>query len=86
MWGVSYLYSDSANLHDHYPATWSCVYYLDVPENSSPLIFPSPNIKVKPWEGLLLIFPGNIAHCVPPSTTNKSRVAVSANLYINKLK
>jgi hypothetical protein len=85
MWGASYSYLDSADLHDHYPATWSCVYYVDVPPKSSPLIFPSPKITIKPWDGLLVIFPGNMSHLVPTSHSQEPRVVISANFYIDKL-
>lgn len=86
MWGASYGNSDSAHLHDHYPATWSCVYYVDVPEASSPLVFPSPDVTIMPWAGLLVIFPGNIAHLVPTNYSKSPRIVVSANLYVDKLK
>ncbi len=86
MWGASYGNSDSARLHDHYPATWSCVYYVDVPEESSPLVFPSPDVTIKPWAGLLVIFPGNISHLVPVNHSKTPRIVVSANLYVDKLK
>ncbi len=85
MWGASYSYLDSAELHDHYPATWSCVYYVDVSQRSSPLIFPSPKVTIKPWNGLLVIFPGNISHLVPISRSREPRIVVSANFYVDKL-
>ena len=86
MWGASYIFGDSARVHDHYPATWSAVYYVNVGDGSSNLVFPSPALSVRPWDGLLLIFPSNIGHEVPAYKGAKARVIVAANLYCIKLK
>src|SRR5262245_42403770 len=32
MWGLKYKSEEVALPHDHYPSTWSCVYYINPPE------------------------------------------------------
>lgn len=80
-WGARYGKGDSALLHDHYPATWSLVYYVETPKGSSFLEFPGSSIAIKPSNGLLLIFPGNIEHQVSKSVIEKNRIIVSMNFY-----
>jgi hypothetical protein len=80
-WGARYGKGDSALLHDHYPATWSLVYYVEAPKGSSFLEFPGSSIAIKPSNGLLLIFPGNIEHQVSKSVIEKNRIIVSMNFY-----
>jgi hypothetical protein len=82
-WGARYKKGDFARLHDHYPAIWSLVYYVSAPHNSSPLEFPGPSVAIKPSDGLLLIFPGNIEHQVPKSAIDNDRIVVSMNFYLN---
>lgn len=81
-WGARYGKGDYALLHDHYPAVWSLVYYVDAPTGSSHLEFPGPLISIQPANGLVLIFPGNIEHQVPKSDIDNDRVVVSMNFYM----
>jgi len=85
IWGASYAPNDFALPHDHYPATWSSVYYVSVPPDAAPLLFKSAGLTISPWEGLLLIFPGNVVHEVPVSPSLHPRVVVAANFYISRL-
>jgi hypothetical protein len=80
-----YVKGDSASLHDHYPATWSAVYYVETPPMSSVLNFPSAGLSIEPSEGLLLIFPSNVKHEVPASNIEKKRIVVSMNFYPESL-
>ncbi len=84
-WGAVYAKGDSALLHDHYPATWSAVYYVATPPMSSVLNFPSAGFSIEPSEGLLLIFPSNVKHEVPASNIEKKRIVVSMNFYPESL-
>jgi hypothetical protein len=85
-WGAKYGKGDSSLLHDHYPATWSASFYASAPVGSSPIIFPGPGVSIVPTDGLLLIFPGNIEHEVPPSTIVENRIIISMNFYVEDLK
>jgi hypothetical protein len=80
-WGARYIKGDYALLHDHYPATWSLVYYVNAPKGSSHLEFPGSQISIQPTNGLMLIFPGNIEHQVPVCDIDNDRIVVSINFY-----
>ena len=77
MWVMEYEEGDYADNHCHYPADWSVVYYINVDENSSPIILEN-EIEIQPESGLLLIFPGIILHKVP--STKSFRRVMSMNL------
>lgn len=81
-WGARYKKGDYALLHDHYPSTWSMVYYVVAPKGSSSLQFPGASISLKPSDGLIVIFPGNIEHQVPKSNATNDRIVVSMNFYL----
>jgi len=77
MWAMMYDGGDSAFKHDHFPSTLSCVYYIDVDDDCSPIIFEGA-VTVQPKNGMLIVFPSILMHEVP-STTGK-RVAISMNI------
>ena len=76
MWMMQYEKNDSAYPHDHFPSVWSCVYYVEVDNWCSPIIF-EKTLEIRPQNGLLLIFPSIIEHEVPP--TEGQRMAISMN-------
>ena len=76
-WVMEYEKGNHTLKHNHWPATLSGVYYIDVEENSSPIIFEN-NFTVKPKNGMLLLFPSIVNHEVPPS--NGKRIVASINL------
>lgn len=76
LWAMKYNTGEYALKHNHYPANWSFVYYVDVVPDQSPIIFEDVNV-VYPKNGDLIMFNGMIDHDVPP-TTNE-RIAVSMN-------
>ena len=76
-WVMEYEKGNHTLKHNHWPATLSGVYYIDVEENSSPIIF-EDNYAVKPENGMLLLFPSIVNHEVPPS--NGKRIVASINL------
>ena len=76
-WVMEYEKGNYAVRHNHWPSTLSAVYYIDVEENSSPIIFDN-DIKIQPKNGMLLIFPSVTKHEVPP--TNGKRTVASCNM------
>lgn len=81
MWGVKYKSEEVAIPHDHYPSTWSCVYYINPPKNAPGLYFPEADTEIKLENGLLILFEGNVKHEVRPAKYKGYRYVVSANLY-----
>ena len=77
MWVMDYDDGSFTVPHHHYPADYSCIYYVDVDENSPPLII-EDTLEVKPENELMILFPGFINHKVLPS--NSKRVAISFNM------
>lgn len=75
-WAMKYSEGDCAYKHNHYPADFSCVYYIRVTEKSSPIVFEN-KLKVQPKDGMLVLFPGIINHNVFP--TKDKRIAFAAN-------
>tara|TARA_B100001996_G_scaffold261357_1_gene203586 strand:+ start:61 stop:558 length:498 start_codon:yes stop_codon:yes gene_type:complete len=78
-WVMEYEKGNHTLKHNHWPATLSGVYYIDVEENSSPIIF-EDNYTVKPKNGMLLLFPSTVNHEVPPS--GGKRIVASFNLLL----
>ena len=76
-WVMEYEKGNHAVKHNHWPATLSGVYYIDVEENSSPIIFEN-NFTIEPKNGMLLLFPSIVNHEVPPS--KGKRIVASFNL------
>lgn len=81
MWGMKYKSEEITITHDHYPATWSCVYYINPPKDAPGLFFPEADIEIKPENGLLILFEGYVKHGVRPAKFEGYRYAVSANLH-----
>jgi len=76
-WGIQYDRSDHTILHNHFPADFSCVIYLEVDENSAPIVFDG-GMKVQPKPDMLVLFPGILNHQVP--ATEGKRIVVAMNL------
>ena len=76
-WVMEYEKGNHTVKHNHWPATLSGIYYIDVEENSSPIIFEN-NFVIKPKNGMLLLFPSIVNHEVPPS--KGKRIVASFNL------
>jgi len=79
MWAMEYKEGDYAEEHDHFPSVLSCAYFVDVEDNSSPLII--EGLEIKPENGLLVIFPGLLRHKVDP--THGPRTVISMNFRSN---
>ena len=83
MWGMRYKSGEQAIMHDHWPALWSFVYYLNAPEGAPGLFFKEMGAQGgmrKLESGLLMMFPGYILHGVQPQNFKGYRYVVSANV------
>jgi hypothetical protein len=76
-WGAIYETSDYTKRHNHFPAEFSCVIYLEVHENSAPIIF-SGKLHIQPKPNMMVLFPGILQHEVP--ATDGRRVVVAMNM------
>ena len=79
IWGVLYSDQGGSNSHNHKGAKYSFSYYINVPNNSSPLVFDTENISVPAIEGNVVIFDANLMHSVPLNDHN-GRCILSGNL------
>lgn len=84
IWGIIYKGKNTHKVHNHYPATWSAVAYIDCPEGNGHTVWPNIGKKVKPMDGTVCIFPGYLDHYVEPSTDDIKRIVVSCNIFANK--
>lgn len=75
-WGVIYEKGDYINVHTHKqgdlidsstPNYFSFVYYINTPEGSSPLVFPTSGYEVKPEPGKMVVFESRLRHEIPPN-------------------
>ena len=84
IWGIISQSKTNYKSHNHYPATWSAVIYIDCPEGSGSTVWPAVDKKVKPIDGHVCIFPGWLNHYVEPTSDNTRRIIVSCNVYSRK--
>jgi hypothetical protein len=77
-WGAIYNPADFAKPHNHFPADFSAVVYLEAEPNCAPIVF-GGTVPVQPAPGTLVLFPGILTHEVPP--TQGRRVVVAMNLH-----
>lgn len=76
-WGMLYEPGDYAVKHSHYPSTFAAVIYLDVDDDSAPIIF-EEDLTVIPSSGSMIVFPAMLHHEVPK--TNSKRMVISMNI------
>ena len=84
MWGIKYKSEQISTQHDHWPAVWSCVYYVNAPKDAPGLFFPEIGDhggERQLEQGLLIMFPGHTKHAVRPKKFKGYRYAVSANIH-----
>ena len=77
-WGIVCNKGDSIERHNHNPADYSFVYYVNAPRGSSNLVFDTSGYKIKPKEGKLVIFDSKLYHHVPKNKCD-GRVLISGN-------
>jgi hypothetical protein len=83
IWGIIYQGNNNHRKHNHYPATWSAVAYIDCEEGSGETVWPDIGKKVKPCNGNVCIFPGYLDHYVEPSVNAIKRIIISCNIVNN---
>jgi hypothetical protein len=76
-WGMLYEPGDYAVKHSHFPSTFAAVIYLDVSEDSAPIVF-EEELTVIPASGSLVVFPAILHHEVPK--TKARRMVISMNI------
>jgi hypothetical protein len=79
LWSVVYEKGDYTKPHNHRPSSGSFVYYLNVTDKSSPLVFDECNFSVSPENNCLVVFPSNIIHSVPPLESDEKRIVIAGN-------
>lgn len=85
-WCNIYTMNSGCRVHQHFPATFSLVYYVEVPDNSGDIFFPDLECKITPLTGLLLCFRGDTWHGVRFNYTNKDRIVIGINIVYNNQK
>jgi hypothetical protein len=79
MWGMLYDENDYTLKHNHYPSLFACAIYIDVEDNSAPIIFEN-DITIHPKKATMVLFPAILDHEVPK--TSGRRIVISANIDI----
>ena len=78
-WFAKYSIGDNTINHMHIPAVFSFVYFIQSPPGSSPLIFTTSKLEIKPEEGKLVMFPSLLYHHVPPNKCH-NRIVLAGNI------
>lgn len=82
-WTNVYDQQGGCNSHQHFPATFALVYYVQVPEGSGDIYFPEAEVKLSPTVGQLICFKGDTWHGVEPSVSKENRIIVGINIGSN---
>ena len=82
-WFAVYDRGDWVDCHNHFPLSFSFVYFVNCPRGSAPLKFNYSGKKVKAEEGKLVIFPAHVGHSVPKNKC-KNRVSLIGNVLIEE--
>jgi len=83
-WGIVMRKNHHARPHNHTPAYYSFVYYTKCSEDSSPLCFVTSELKIKPEEGKLILFPSHLNHFVPEQKFPDERISLAGNIVMNE--
>ena len=89
-WATVMCQGASTQIHDHVPADWSAVFYVDAgdPSVGGELFFCDPaqaRGRMERWipeTGQLLLFPGWLKHGVEPYWGQRPRIAIAANFQV----
>ena len=84
IWGIIYKGANNHKLHNHYPATWSAVAYVDCQQGSGKTVWPDIGKQIEPVDGNVCIFPGYLNHYVQPTVGAIRRIIVSSNIVNNR--
>lgn len=77
-WAAIYESGNSTLRHNHFPAEFAAVAYLEADEDCAPIVF-AGSTPIQPRQGMVIIFPGILDHEVP--ATQGRRTVVAMNLY-----
>ena len=80
-WGVIYNKGDGVISHNHFPHTLSFIYFVNMPDDSSPLIIEGEEMESK--EGTVLFFLSNKYHEVKEISSN-GRCVITGNILYEK--
>lgn len=75
-WCAVYEATNHTIPHSHFPSDFSAVIYLEMVEESAPIIF-NESLVINPASGTVIFFPGSLPHHVP--ATKGKRVIVAIN-------
>ena len=88
LWCMMYEEMEWTKRHCHYPHDFAAAYYIDVDPDCAPIIFESvlednlnnnnKPLTIQPQNGMLLIWPAELQHEVPP--TKGKRMCISMNV------
>ncbi len=76
-WGIIYNKGEGVILHNHFPYPLSFVYYVKVPEGSSPLILNNQELFLP--EGRVVFFLGHLFHGILPNECD-GRCIIAGNI------
>ena len=82
IWGIIYKGKNNHKVHNHYPAIWSAVAYIDCQEGSGNTVWPDIGKKIKPVDGNVCIFPGYLNHYVDSNYNEKERLSIAFDFLI----
>ena len=84
-WGIIYGKGNFTREHKHWPSTWVFSYYVNVGENSPPILIGNEEHPIKPEDGLFVIFPGDLRHSVPKQEEEKERIVIAGNIHLHNM-
>jgi hypothetical protein len=76
-WGIIYENGSYTRVHNHFPAEYGCVIYLEADQEAAPIIFAGTH-QIQPQAGSLVLFPGVLNHEVPKNAGK--RIVLALNL------
>ena len=79
-WGAVYHKDEYTLQHDHWPAVWSWCYYVSVTDQCAPIVFPHAKLSIQPRNGMMVMFPGWVAHYVPKQACDHDRIMIAGNI------
>jgi hypothetical protein len=82
-WANIYEKEDYTIDHDHFPYSFSFVYFLSCKNNHPPLIFTYSKKRINPVEGSMILFPSILKHHVPKNKLTEKRIVLAGNIKIN---
>ena len=85
-WANVYKKGDYAQSHCHKPVAFSFAYFVKSKWYDSPLVFTDSGKRIRPKEGTFVAFPGYIMHHVPKHRYNDTRITISGNLDIKRIR